>query len=171
MTAKRIGIIAQRTVNVCAFVVFSTTLMLAYGGCASSHKQKVVAAYQISATAIGTFQDAEIALYNAKTLPSLTEAKHVEVHKLLSRVTDIQVKVGDALLIWQSGQPAPASVAAWMDEGVRTIAEIRKMFPDNDRLRLIEMIVPWVKAIVETVQLLGLKPPAELVSVAVEGKV
>lgn len=144
--------------------VAATTL-----ACASSQKQKVVVAYQSAESALGQFQDAEIALYNMKTVASLTEEKHKAIHAALAKAFDAQIKVGSGLLIWETGKPAPASVQQWLTEAERVLAELRTQIPDNDRLKLVQALIPWIRAILDTVRLLGVQPPPALEAVAEQG--
>lgn len=150
-------------------VIAGVSMAMALSACASSQKQKVVVAYQSAETALGQFQDAEIALYNTKTVASLTEEKHKAIHKVLAQAFDAQEKVGSALLIWESGRPAPAGVGAWLTEAERVLAEVRALLPDNDRVRLAQTLIPWIRAILDTVRLFGVQPPPALLQVAEKG--
>jgi len=144
--------------------------VLLIAACANTtYKQRVVTAYQATETALAGFQQAEITLYEAKTATALTPEKHLAVHKALSRAFDAQVKVGDALLIWRSGDPAPVTVAEWFAGVERVIAEIRAIAPENERLKLIQLIVPWVRAIVDVANLLKVQAPPALIEVASGG--
>jgi hypothetical protein len=149
-------------------VVGVVSFAMALSACASSQKQKVVVAYQSAEVALGQFQDTEIRLYEGKKVPSLTEEKHKAIHANLSKLFDLQDKVGGALLIWRTGEPVPQTVRAYFDEAERVIGELRKELPDNDRLMIIQAALPWIRALVDMARLLKTPVPA-LEQVATEG--
>lgn len=137
--------------------------------CATSQKQKAVAAYQTAHAAFAAFQDAEEAAYKMKTIPSLTAEKHKEINAVLVQAFDVQIKVGHGLLLWRSGDPVPTSVTLWFKEAERVIGELRRLLPDDDRVKIAQFLLPWIKAIIETARILGLDPGPTLTNAAAKG--
>lgn len=113
------------------YVILTLALVMTLA-CAASMKQKVVVVHAAAETAFGAAQDAEIALYRAQTLPTLTPAVHIEVQQVFRSMFAVQDTVGAALQLWKPGEAPPASLTGWLDEAERTIARLQVVMPPND---------------------------------------
>jgi hypothetical protein len=136
--------------------------------CASAKKQVVIVHRSVE-TALGQLQDAERALYQKQTIPQLTLERHQQISTVFAEAFGVQIKVGEALLIWRSDQPVPAEVLAYFDEAERVLVEIQRLLPDNARVQLAREIVAWAKEVVALAKALKRPPPPTVAIVAERG--
>ncbi len=154
-----------------ALVAVALAVGVGAAGCAARQKQIAVVGYDSVQTALEVFQDAEIALYRAKTLPELDATRHAAIQTALKQAFDAQVKVGDALLLWRSGEPAPVGVSEWLTEAERVVTEVERLVPGNARVQLVASLVRWARGIVAIASQLRVAPPANVARLAAEGGV
>ena len=135
----------------------------------TSKKESAVVTYQAIETGLGAFQDAERAIFASKKVPELTPELHQKISAVLSRAFALQIRVGDALKIWKTGQPVPATVTAYLSETDRVIAELLELMPANTKLQLAKEFVQWAKDIVALFKVVNLEPLPQVAAVAQGG--
>jgi hypothetical protein len=124
--------ISPSTLNKLTSILALVAVASSWSACASlGTKQRAVAAYQGVETALGAFQDAEIALYASRSLPQLTDERHLQIHRVLADAFEAQRLAGFALLAWRSGEPVPASLTAWLDAVDRTLRSLTDLVPES----------------------------------------
>lgn len=163
-------ILTRRRTALAAIVALAATAIIG-AACATSQKQRAVVAYQSAQTALGVFQDTERALYQARTLPELTDERHRAISAALARAFDVQIQLGNALLIWRTGEPAPTSVVGYLNEADRVIQEVQRLLPDDSRVRLARDIVQWARTLVELAKQFKVTAPASVEAAARTGQV
>ena len=133
-----------------------------------SAKQQTVVIYAAADAALSQLQDSERALYAAKTFPGLTADVHATISDGFASAFGLQVKVGQALLIWESGQPIPQSITDYFDEADRVIGDLQKLLPNDARLALADHIAKWARELVALAKRLNIQPPGEIAAVAAQ---
>lgn len=125
--------------------------------CSVPLKQKVVAAHSASVTALRAFQDAEIALYDAKQIPQLTPELHIKVQTGLKQAFAAQDAAGAALQVWRSGTPAPTEVSHWLKEMEASLIALDATLPPADTryADLWSRLRGWARAGADVARLIG----------------
>lgn len=103
-----------------------------WSGCANAGlkaKQDILIGLQVNETALGAFQDAEKAAYDSHAVAALTSDVHKHVSAALSHAFEEQIKLGTALKAWKSGDPAPASVTALIDDAQAAYDAVSPLVP------------------------------------------
>jgi len=138
-------------------------LVLAIGAatmaaCSVPLKQKVVAAHSASVTALRAFQDAEIALYDAKQIPQLTPELHIKVQTALKQAFAAQDAAGAALQAWRSGTPAPTEVSQWLKEMEASLLTLDATLPPAEQryADLWGRLRSWAKAGADVARMVGI---------------
>lgn len=172
-TSKAVTAIAEsaKTGVAQALTILLAVVMLAtMAACSVSLKQKVVTAYGGTQVGLESVHDAERAMFEAKTIPSLSPNVQDKVLASLDKAFAAQQRAGAALLLWQPNEPIPASVMEWFDAADKLLPEIQAAAPEvADRLKVAGELVSWARALVQIAQLLHLTPPANVNQLAVVG--
>lgn len=136
---------------------------MAYSGCATSTRARVVQGYQATQIGLGAVQDAEIALYKAGTLPALDLDRHQAISRVFVQAFEAQIVFGNALLVWRSGAP-PAGYDAWLKAIDDTLVALDALLP-ADRA-LLTSTVAWTRNVVQVIRALGLVVPPKIATLA-----
>lgn len=131
-----------------------------------SAKQQAVVIYAAADAALSQLQDSERAIYAAKTFPGLTPAVHATISDGFDRAFGLQIKAGQALKLWESGQPIPQDITDYFDEADRVIADLQKLLPNDARLALADHISRWARELVALAKRLRIQPPGNVAAVA-----
>lgn len=140
-------------------------------GCSLSLKQKVVAAHSGSVTAARAFQDAEIALYDARQIPQLTPEVHIKVQTVLKQVFAVQDAAGAAIQAWRSGTPVPTEVSQWLTEMENSLVALEATIPPAEPryADLWNRLRSWAKAGADVARLVGVVAGVKTQSLALAG--
>lgn len=145
-------------------------VLLALGiaaACASNPKARIVTAYQSVEIGLGALQDAERAAFQSGIIPALTKEVHEKkISPAFVKAFDMQIKVGNALLVWKPGTALPVGYDQWV-AAVENVADVLKtVSPKNSAV--FDATMALVHAAVDAIRRFGQEPSAALLSISAQ---
>ena len=145
----------------------AVALLACMAACASNPKARIVTTYQSVEIGLGALQDAERAAFVSGTIPALTKEVHEQkISPAFVRAFDMQIKVGNALLVWQPGTTLPVGYDRWVASIENVAAVLSSISPKNSAV--FDATLTFVRAAVDAIRRFGQEPPPALLSIATQ---